>query len=335
MKELFHLNAIGFPYIDWTDIIPESCSGLIIPDADLAAVQAGFGDMLFQGKQGRFFDAWLSDYDIIRSFMGHSTLNYRSIEVTTLIKNSIDYNHVPFGWKSHKEYEINLAHSLAMDSHVKFEKGVHYSTFDLHFKPETFEILMDFMPELVYPFLNDYYAGREISLFGKETFPNQQILHLVLTMIRSLTNKDRCSLFFDVWGFLLLAHVFLWYAEITQRRGLSDRQAEAASNINRIIVELTTTDKAFQGIAYYARIAGMSPTLFKDYFQKETGFTVYQFFQNSRLESALKSLKLSNDSIKTIALESGFATIQGFNKAFKKLFEKSPSDFRDKRGRVK
>ncbi|UAY54194.1 helix-turn-helix domain-containing protein [Arachidicoccus terrestris] len=333
MKELFHLNAIGFPYIDWTDMIPATCSGLIIPDADVAAVQAGFGDMLFQGKQGPLFDAWLSDYDIIHSFTGHSTLDYRSIEVTTLIKNSINYNHAPFGWKNHKEYEVNLAHSLAMDSHVRFEKGVHYSTFDLHFKPGIFKILMDFMPELVYPFLNDYHAGRETSLFGKETFPNQQILHLVRSMIRSITSKDRSSLFFNIRGFLLLAHIFLWNAEITQRRGLSGRQAEIASIIDQITGEITMTDEAFQGIAYYARMAGMSPTLFKKSFQRETGFTVYEFFQNNRFEEVLKSLALSNDSIKAIALDSGFATIQAFDKAFKKKFDISPSDFRKERDR--
>lgn len=284
--------------------------------------------MLFQGKERPLFDAWMSDYNIIQSFQARSTLNYRSLEFTTLIKSSIEQNSRPFGWRKRKELEINLSHAFVMDSKVRFEKGVHYSTFDIHFKPAIFEILMTMMPELVYSFLNDYYAGREVSLFKKDTYPNQAILNIVRSMIGYVTQGGVFDALLDASGLLLIAHIFLWKAEIAQRRGLSTSQAETVINLNRIKEFLSAEEEVFRGIKYYAQLAQMSPTKFKNSFRKETGTSPFQYWQDEQLQKVVIRLLTTEDLIKDIALETGFGDTQALDKAFRKKFEESPTDYK-------
>lgn len=328
MKELFHVYSESFLYFDWFGRPHKNYRGPLIPGGTVAALHGGFGDMLFQGAFRPFFDMWMSDYQTIKSFKVHSTLDYRCIQLSALIKNSIRYNQEPFGWSDHKEYEINLSHSLAIDNKVKFEKDVHYSTCDFHFKPAIFELLMNFMPELVYPFLNDYYAGREVRLFDPQTFPNREILDHIKSMISLVTDENHIPFLLDLRGILLLINVFLWKAEITQRRGIGQRQAQIAQNVNRAVLELINTDIGFRGIQYYSHLVGMSPTLFKESFRKEMGASVFQFWQNDRLEYALRLLLTTQMPINLIALEVGYATSQALSKAFQKKYNMSPSAIR-------
>ena len=334
MKELFHFNAKDYPYVEWSELVPKSCSRLLMPGATLASVQAGFGDMLFQGKPRPLFSAWMSDYDIRHSFTGFSSLNYRSLEFTALVKNDIYYQQHPFAGRDHRQYEINLTHTMYMESKVRLQQGIHYSTFDIHYELEAFELLMNIIPELVYPFLNDYYAGKMIQLFGRETYPNQRIVDLLKPIIRTAIKEENPSPLFDIRGILLLAQIFLWHAEITQRRGLSDTQLGVSFMINRVIADLKMVDAPFKGINYYAEFAGMSPTFLKKYFREETGVTTYDFWQSERLEEAYSRLTSSDDPIKSIALESGFGTIPGFYKAFKKKYNEMPQEVRNKMGNI-
>lgn len=249
-----------------------------------------------------------------------------------LLKSSIEHRPRPYGWAKIKAFEMNLDHSLAMDSEVKFEKGCHYKSFDIHFKPAIFEKLALIMPELVYPFLNDYYAGRELSLFRKDTFPNVAILDSVHSMMAHVTEEGLSPLLLDRRGEILLGQIFLWKAEIEQRRGLNDSQLEVLRNLNEIKNVLMAEEDSFKGIMRYARLANMSPTKFKVNFKKVTGFTPFDYWHLGMLQKGLLRLLTTNDSVKDIALDIGYGEIAAFDKAFRKLFDESPSDYRKRMG---
>jgi AraC-like DNA-binding protein len=259
-------------------------------------------------------------------------LNYRSLEFRLLLECSIEHRPRPYGWSRIKALGMNLEHSLAMDSEVRFEKGCHYKSFDVHFEPEIFEKLALIMRELVYPFLNDYYAGREVSLFKNDVSPNVAIMDSVHTMMEHVTKKGLSPLLLDRRGEMLLGQILLWKAETEQRRGLSAGQLEVFRNLNEIRRELVNEENAFKGIIHYAKMANMSISKFKTGFKRETGFAPYVYWNRGQLQRGLLKLLTTRMSVMDIALEVGYNDTAAFDKAFRKVFEESPSDYRKRMG---
>ncbi len=79
-----------------------------------------------------------------------------------------------------------------------------------------------------------------------------------------------------------------------------------------------------------ARVAGYSTYHFCRAFKASVGESVISYATRLRLEKA--SLKMMNNdrSIIQIALEAGFETPNGFNKAFKKIFGMTPTEYKSR-----
>lgn len=80
-----------------------------------------------------------------------------------------------------------------------------------------------------------------------------------------------------------------------------------------------------------ARMACFSPFHFHRIFSAFVGESLFQYIRRLRLERAARWLLNSDDSITDIALQSGYETPAAFGKAFKKLFQQSPKQFREER----
>ena len=80
-----------------------------------------------------------------------------------------------------------------------------------------------------------------------------------------------------------------------------------------------------------AKIANMGKTNFSITFKKVTGMTVWEYILNTRIELAANYLIEKKDkyNITEIAFMSGFNNSAHFNKTFKKLKGKTPSDFKN------
>jgi len=63
-------------------------------------------------------------------------------------------------------------------------------------------------------------------------------------------------------------------------------------------------------------------------FQEETNFTVHAYIIDQRMKKAAKRLLESDDSIKAIAMDSGYRRQRSFNKAFKSIFKLTPATYR-------
>jgi AraC family transcriptional regulator len=79
---------------------------------------------------------------------------------------------------------------------------------------------------------------------------------------------------------------------------------------------------------HLAALAGFSPFHFHRIFQRVTGETPKEYLRRLRLERAVYRLKVSPDSVLTIALEAGFKTHESFTRAFLQQYEMNPSEFR-------
>lgn len=78
-----------------------------------------------------------------------------------------------------------------------------------------------------------------------------------------------------------------------------------------------------------ASVAGMNVTAFCRYFRQKSGKTFAQFVNELRINYACKFLKHGNQAISHICEEAGFNNLSNFNRQFKSLMGKSPSEYRE------
>ena len=78
-----------------------------------------------------------------------------------------------------------------------------------------------------------------------------------------------------------------------------------------------------------ASVAGMNVTAFCRYFRQRSGKTFSQFVNEQRISYACKFLMHGSRTIADISDESGFNNISNFNRQFKNIMGKSPSEYRE------
>ncbi|WP_242142184.1 MULTISPECIES: AraC family transcriptional regulator [unclassified Bacillus cereus group] len=83
-----------------------------------------------------------------------------------------------------------------------------------------------------------------------------------------------------------------------------------------------------QTLCNLARIAGFSDSHFHRVFQALVGDPVMEYVRKRRLARAAYQLSHTNERILDIALEHGFQSHETFTRAFKKLFQMTPSQYR-------
>jgi AraC-like DNA-binding protein len=76
-----------------------------------------------------------------------------------------------------------------------------------------------------------------------------------------------------------------------------------------------------------SKIAAMSTTTLKNKFKKMYGYTLYEYFQKSRMQRAKVMLLSGKYSIKEIGSQLGYCNLSNFTIAFKKEFNCLPSHF--------
>lgn len=80
-----------------------------------------------------------------------------------------------------------------------------------------------------------------------------------------------------------------------------------------------------------ARIASMNKTYYSTIFKKVTGMTVWEYILNTRIELAISYLVKNNDefNITEILSMCGFNNATSFNKTFKKITGKTPTEYKN------
>ena len=76
-----------------------------------------------------------------------------------------------------------------------------------------------------------------------------------------------------------------------------------------------------------ARLANLTPQAFCKYFKTRTRKTYIQFLNEIRIQYAVRLLNKDEESIASIAYQSGFINLSHFNRTFKASTEMTPRDF--------
>lgn len=80
-------------------------------------------------------------------------------------------------------------------------------------------------------------------------------------------------------------------------------------------------------IPQLAKVAAMSPTKLKKLFKAVYGNAIYQYFQKRRMKYAADLLITKKYSVKEVGTKLGYANLSNFTLAFKKEFNRLPSEF--------
>jgi AraC-like DNA-binding protein len=87
-------------------------------------------------------------------------------------------------------------------------------------------------------------------------------------------------------------------------------------------------------IEQLSRTLGLSKYRFSKLFRKTTGMTAVQYLTKIRMEKAMELLRNTKLNLQEIALRTGYANDNYFNKVFRKLTGVSPGQFRSSKETV-
>jgi AraC-like DNA-binding protein len=125
-----------------------------------------------------------------------------------------------------------------------------------------------------------------------------------------------------------LLRMFGRYLEETGSQFLRSAAAKPSPLLQRIeafLAECRTGQVSLKEVA--ARV-NLSPCYFCAVFKKQTGLTFRQYQTRQRLEKARQLLADNNLRVSDVAFESGFESIPYFNRAFRRRFGCSPTQYR-------
>ena len=118
---------------------------------------------------------------------------------------------------------------------------------------------------------------------------------------------------------------------ILTEAGLLEDQISYAAKEDRIIADIKAYVKLHLEDVTRSRIAGefyLSPGYVSKIFRKETGLSMSEYIQKTRMQEARKLLAHSDLSISEIAEQVGYPSFAHFSKQFKKMNGMTPNEYR-------
>ena len=130
--------------------------------------------------------------------------------------------------------------------------------------------------------------------------------------------------------FYSLSWLLMSLAAVEQRT----RKEEQLSRAQQRAVGAMTDhiDKNFRRritLADMAALTGMNGTYVSTYFKAHTGIGFHEYLTRRRLAHAADRLNNTDESVASIALDSGFPDVKAFHTAFRKYFSLPPGEYRD------
>jgi AraC-like DNA-binding protein len=150
---------------------------------------------------------------------------------------------------------------------------------------------------------------------------------LLLKNMAAVNMNDGLSHFYmqiKVQELLYLLFRKLSLRESAAHQTLSSAEAERLLNIrNEIISDLSVPPLLNE----LAQIAAMSETKLKQLFKQTFGSTIYNYFQQARMEEAAFLLKQGTRSVAEVGYELGFSNLSHFSRLFEKHYGLNPKRY--------
>ncbi len=174
------------------------------------------------------------------------------------------------------------------------------------------EIISDFF---------DYESEIVIHLTDNKLAQVREIIDMIRNIFEShRTNKD-----------LILSHLLnalLLIVIGSEQRHEAIGKASKKNDVLQCIHKNFARSPSLEEISAYS---GYQKNYFCEIFKKKTGMTYIEYLTAYKLNYAKKLLKVTQKSIKEIAIESGFSSANNFIREFKRKNNMTPKQFRNQR----
>lgn len=130
---------------------------------------------------------------------------------------------------------------------------------------------------------------------------------------------------------LLLMLLALLYRQFESMEGYSEKIRHFQNGYIKLAPAIRYMEEHYKEeipLATLAKEVHMSVNYFSSYFSQTMNYTVSEYLIRMRLKNACLLLTTTNNSIMSIALESGFDNISYFNRVFRKAFGVTPGAYR-------
>ena len=155
--------------------------------------------------------------------------------------------------------------------------------------------------------------------------PNTPMMQAILDQILNcqLTGGPR-HLFLQSKAMELIS--LKWAAMSSRQTSISERQQAGVTKVQERLLKDLANPPSTQELA---RLSGMSHPLLNRCFRQVTGFTVFDYLRNKRLEVAYDLVINNAASLTEIAFATGFSSSSHFSRAFAAHFGQPPSRLRE------
>ena len=206
--------------------------------------------------------------------------------------------------------------------HLNFDHGVTttYRKEVLHLKPEFKDSILKGLPEL-----QQIERLLDLSRYGI-AFHGKTKEHAGVLM-KNLHRLDSFEFFISIMHILKLLSASNEFELLHKRPFVNKYSSKEQSRIRKIYGFI---DEHYQDKITLAEVAGLcnlTKPAFCRYFKKATGSTFIEFLNQYRVSQA-KRLLLMGKNVSEACYECGFESLSYFNRSFKKITGKNPSEFK-------
>lgn len=164
-------------------------------------------------------------------------------------------------------------------------------------------------------------AARGIRIYGK----TREKVARILADISPGDGFRKILSFLAAMDILSRSKEFEYIASLSYRNCNDEKDIMRFGEVYQFLMQNFRRDIRLEEVA---SICHMTATAFCRYFKSRTGKTFTEFIQEIRIGHACRLLQDKNQSISGVCYLSGFNNLASFNKIFKTVTRKTPSDYR-------
>jgi len=322
----FKIIAPGGDNLEIIHAMPHTFKGHVLPLTTATHVKADFGNMVFQNYCGEGFSIWYSNYDIVHETLLVGRADLPVLELHIQLANAFQNDWDGIGEKFIKRHHYNLTYTPFVMNKVKFMKGRHYFTFDIHFKSEYLQKLAPHFPVLD-RFLNLVEKGKPADISKLDRFLSPAMVKIAFEVLNCPYKNGVADFFIEAKVIELLLMV-LDDCSDEQPLGavrLDSTDIDKFHAIKSLIEENINHPKTLSQIS---KEFLMNQDKLKKGFKYLFGVPVYKYMNTVRMNKAKQLVAETNLMFEEIAEQTGFADRASFDKTFKKHFKCTPAYFR-------
>ena len=205
---------------------------------------------------------------------------------------------------------------------------------------EMLNMVIHFEPRFIWYVENNFFDSRYLKIFydRSSNFQNkldrdnpatQHIKNLLLEIEKEFSNKlPEYELMVKVKLLNLLVLLIRHYNYVQDSPESSAKNRQELLHINKVIDYIDQNYKQSIRLEELANLVFMNPSYFSTFFKKYNGISPTEYIARKRVYRAIEHLKSTNKTVLDIAITCGFNNTSSFNKVFKKITGKTPSDYR-------